>query len=216
MTRCLKDKTVVPSGGWRARQPETGTVVRGLSHNGLIAAVAKYRSANGLPVEGNQRRQVENMVCDTLSPDEAERLCKCLDEDDAKNPPEMRKWRKSSSDLLNFALAVKGVIEHGLKGTRLHVSKEEAETRAAICAGCIHNVPLGSCFGCGEMGRIYRSIVGHLTTSKDHALQSCDVCGCNNRLQTHFSKEVLADVSSKQGLSADQFPSWCWKKEVLA
>ncbi len=55
-----------------------------------------------------------------------------------------------------------------------------------------------------------------MTTKADPMLQSCDLCGCQNAVQVHLSEEVLRKVSGMQGLSADEFPEWCWKGAVLS
>jgi hypothetical protein len=216
LPRCLKNTSEVPARGWMARQPETGSVVKGLSFPQLLIEVRKYREANGLPVEPNIRRQVENQICETLPPDEADRKCKFLAEDDESNPPSLRAFRSQREDLKNFALAVKGVLESAAKGTDLHVSQERANARASTCAQCPYNLPIANCWGCGALGTLYREIAGSRRTDKDELLRSCDVCGCDNKTQVHYSKEVHRLVASKQGLMAERFPDWCWKKEALS
>lgn len=214
--RCLKDKTEVPARGWMARQPETGTVIRGLSFPQLLVEVRRYREANGLPVEANIRRQVEDQICATLDPEEAERKCKYLASDDDRNPPALRAFRSRTTDLKNFALAIKGVMESAVNGTSLHVSQDKANARASICAQCPYNLPIAHCWGCGALGNLYREIAGGRSTNKDELLRSCDVCGCDNKTQVHYTKDVHRLVAEKQGLMAAKFPDWCWKKEVLA
>ena len=215
MKRFLIEKTDVPSGGWRAVQPETGTTIKGASFQGLIAAVRKYRDANGLSIEANFRRQVEIQICDTLPEHEAERKCRFFKEDDAKNPPSVRVFRSRAEDLKNFALAVKEILSSAFKGITLHVSQSTANHRAAICAQCPSNLPVANCWGCGALGTLYREIAGNRASLKDPLLKSCDVCGCDNKTQIHYSPEVHRLVASKQGLNASAFPEWCWKKELL-
>jgi len=213
--RHLRNPSNVPRDGWRALQPETGTVIKGLSLDGLVAAVGAYRAANNLPCEANLRRQVEGQICATLPEDEARSKCRCLEEDDTKNPKHLRAWRSTKDNLWNFALAIKGVVGAALTGTKLHVEKEEAERRAGICSGCQFNLPVANCWGCGEVGSKYRELVGNLSTSKDSTLLSCDVCGCDARSNVWFTEAVLRPVSEAQGVTAAQFPAWCWKGELL-
>lgn len=213
--RALKNPQKVPRQGWRATQPETGTTIKGRTLRELVSEVARYRTVNGLPVEPNAQRQVENQICDTLEEEEACRACRYLDDDDTRNPKHLRAWRSSREQLWNFALAIKGVLAAAAAGTPLHVSKEEAERRASICAQCQHNLPVANCWGCGELGSTYRSLVGSLNTVKDPLLASCDQCGCDNKTQVWFTGDVLRPVSESQGVTAAQFPSWCWKGEVL-
>jgi len=211
----LVDVARVPGEGWKAKQPETGFVVKGQSLPGLIRNVLVYRNANQLPCPANYKRMVESQVCATMPADEALEKCMALAKDDQQNPPELRQRRSSIEDLKNFALAVEGLIESRATGTRVHVDKEEAERRAEICAKCPKNLPVGNCWGCGVLGNLYRKLLGHLSSSKDPVLQSCDVCGCDNKVSVHLADDVHALVAEKQGLSADEFPSPCWKKDIL-
>lgn len=215
-TRCLKNPQNVPRKGWLALQPETGAVVKGLSLNGAVEAVVKYRTANNLPIEPNVRRMVEDQVCEAMEGDEACSKCRFLEEDDTKNPKHLRAWNKTKEDLWNFALAIKGVMEAAATGTTLHVGKAEATARAATCAQCEFNLPIAACWGCGAIGSAYRGLVGNLYTDKDSMLNSCGICGCDCKAQVWFTEEVLRPVSEAQGVKAAQFPAWCWKKALLS
>ena len=213
--RLINPSANIPSRGWSARQPETGAVLKGLSLKETMQNVQRYREANKLPVEVNLRRQVELQICDTMSDEDAGIYCTFLSEDDAGNPAPLRNFHSTVSDLENFGKAVKSVLETAAKNTSLHVSQEEANKRAAICASCQYNLPIANCWGCGTLGSLYRGIVGFMATANDTQLRSCDMCGCDNKTQVHFTKEVLQLAASKQGLVATKFPDWCWKKEVL-
>ena len=211
----LIDTSRVPGNGWKAKQPETGHVVSGGHLPALVRNVLVYRNANRLPCQANAQRMVESQVCATMFADEALDKCIELVEDDQQNPPELRQRRSSMEDLKNFALAVEGLIESKATGTNVHVVKDEAERRAAICSNCPKNLPVGNCWGCGVLGSLYRKLLGYLTTSKDPLLQSCDVCGCDNKVSVHLAEDVHVLVAQKQGLEADEFPSPCWKKNIL-
>lgn len=205
----------IPLRGFFARQPETGRVINAPTITTMVAEVLKYRDANNLPIEKNIRRQVEIQICETMPPDDAARLCEYLDEDDARNPAHLRRRNSTVEDLENFGKAVKAVLESAAKGTSLHVSQEEADRRGAVCGSCPKNIPIASCYGCGTLGSIYRSITGRQTSAHDYLLRACDVCGCDNRTQIHFTAEVLKLAAEKQGFKAAEFPEWCWKREVL-
>ena len=213
--RMVNPSANIPARGWSARQPETGAALRGSTLTNVMQAVHQYREANKLPIEANFRRQVEIQICATLSQEEAGRTCTFLDEDDGRNPPELREWTKRPSDLLKFAQAVKGVLKATLKGITLHVPQEEANRRAAICAACRFNVPIADCWGCGTLGAAYREIAIHKDTPSNTQLKSCGVCGCQNATQVWLTGAVLYPVSKEQGVMADQFPGWCWKKDLL-
>lgn len=206
----------IPSKGWTARQPETGAVFRGVTLRNLIKEVQVYRTANNLSIEPNIRRQVETQVCATMSEEDAAHYCVFLNEDDSKNPAKLRKQRATITDLENFGKAVQAVLETAATREELHVSQGEANRRASICASCPKNLPIANCWGCGTLGSIYRSIAGRQSSAHDHRLHSCDVCGCDNKTQVHFTGGVLRLAAEKQGFMDAEFPNWCWKREVLS
>jgi len=205
----------IPGGGWYAKQPETGAVIKGSTLRNLIKEVVLYRTANNLPIEQNIRRQVEEQVCASMPEDNAKHYCTFLEEDDAKNPPRLRKFRSTITDLENFGKAVKAVLETAASSGNLHVSQSEADRRGSICAACPKNIPVAYCHGCGTLGALYRSISGKKSSANDGSLHSCDVCGCDNKTQVHFTGEVLRLAAEKQGFMDAEFPEWCWKREVL-
>lgn len=215
MSRYLIDPSNVPTYGWRAFQPETSKIISGLSLDDLRLSVLKYREANGLPVENNFRRQLEEQICLAMTSEESGAKCRPILENDSANPPHIRKFQKSPSDLENFAKAVKAVIDAGVTGSSISVPQEDAERRAHICSTCPMNLPIASCWGCGLLGGLYRTISGGKYTSHDGALASCDVCGCDNRTQVHFTEEVLSRAAKAQGVRAEDFPAECWKKPLL-
>lgn len=205
----------IPGRGWFAKQPETGTVIHGSTLRNLIKAVQLYRDANNLPVEANIRRQVEVQVCSTMTREDAGHYCTYLEDDDTKNPPRLRSHRSTITDLENFGKAVKAVLETKATSTDLHVTQQEADRRGAVCAACPKNIPIANCWGCGTLGALYRSIVGRKASANDYRLHSCDVCGCDNKTQVHFTGDVLRLAAEKQGFMGAEFPEWCWKREVL-
>jgi hypothetical protein len=213
-TRKLKDPSLVPPKGWNALQ-ENGTVVRGLSFRNLMVSVEAYRKANGLEVPANLRRMVEDQVCGAM---EAQGNgaqcdnCEWLHEDDMKNPAHLRQWTTGPADLLNFAKAAAVVVGEMAKGNPVCVPQAEAERRAAICSQCPYNIRIGNCWGCGELGKIFRSIQGGLSTSQDSKLESCERCGCALRTKVWINDDALSKVEREQGVRASRFPSWCWRK----
>lgn len=205
----------IPARGWFAKQPETGTTLRGSTLRSLIKEVQVYRTANNLPMEKNIRRQVETQICQTMSQDEAAHYCTFLNEDDSKNPPRLRQYKSTITDLENFGKAVKAVMETAVASREINVSQQEADRRGTICASCPRNIPIANCYGCGTLGAIYRTISGRRASANDFRLHSCDVCGCDNKTQVHFTGEVLRLAAEKQGFMDAEFPDWCWKREVL-
>jgi hypothetical protein len=177
--------------------------------------VESYRKANGLEVPANLRRLVEDQVCKAMeaqgSGDQCGN-CEWLHEDDMKNPPHLRQWAKGPGDLLAFAKAASVVVGEMAKGNPVCVSQTEAERRAAICSQCPYNIRLGNCWGCGELGRIFRSIQGGLATNQDAKLESCERCGCNLRTKVWINEESLDQIEQAQGVQVSEFPGWCWRR----
>lgn len=88
--------------------------------------------------------------------------------------------------------------------------QEEAERRAAICAGCPLNKAETWCAGCfmkALMGRV-ASMLGGWATSSDAKLKSCGVCGCKLSLKVWVPKGVMKYPDLK-----DRWPEWCWARD---
>jgi hypothetical protein len=211
--RRLKDRSRVPRHGWKALQ-EDGETVKGLSFKALLNAVEQYRVANGLPVPANIRRLVEEQLCRSMEKNgEGEECGRCafLNENDLTNPPELREWRHGPRSLVNFGKAVAVVVGEMATGKPVCVSREEAERRAGVCAQCPYNINIGNCWGCGELGRIFRSVQGGLETSQDSRLESCDRCGCALKTKVWITDDALTKVEREQGIGVAEFPGWCWR-----
>jgi hypothetical protein len=216
MDRRIKDLSKVPKRGWRALQ-EDGAVIKGASFKSLIHVVEQYRTANALPVPPNLRRLVEEQICRAMEQDgEGEECGRCafLSENDFDNPSELRQWAHGPRSLVNFGKAVAVVVGEMATGKPVCVSREEAERRAGVCAQCPFNINIGNCWGCGELGRIFRSIQGGLSTSKDARLQSCDRCGCALKTKVWITDDALSKVEGEQGIGVAEFPEWCWRSAI--
>jgi hypothetical protein len=111
--------------------------------------------------------------------------------------------------LLNLGLLLQ------VAGKPVHVSKDTATERASVCAKCDQNLPIASCFGCGELGSLYSELVGSLETRLDPALNSCGSCGCNLRLKVHLSDDVLRAIAAQNKETPDSYPAWCWMRKIL-
>jgi hypothetical protein len=208
--RKLKDPSLVPTKGWQALQ-EDGVVVKGLSFRDTFKRVEQYRRANGLPVPANIRRLVEEQICKAMTPQEQGNRCEYLNDEDTKNPPALRNWLRGPRDLLNFAKAAAVVVGELAVGSSVCVSKEEATRRAEVCAQCPFNIELGNCWGCGELGKLFRSIQGGLSLPLDARLHSCDRCGCNLRTKVWVTEAALDQIEQAQELQRGVYPEWCWR-----
>jgi hypothetical protein len=90
------------------------------------------------------------------------------------------------------------------------VSQDEADRRAAICAGCELNQSafLPGCPGCTNMAAEVFKFIGGKKTASDAALKSCGHCGCQNSVIVWAPLDVL--VSNETELPP--VPAWCWKR----
>jgi hypothetical protein len=90
------------------------------------------------------------------------------------------------------------------------VPQEEADRRAAVCAGCPLNVEayLPGCSRCAEVGAQVFKLIGGKQTASDAALKSCGHCGCQNTVIVWAPLDVLVKNESSLPLP----PEWCWKR----
>jgi hypothetical protein len=211
----LRQTNLRPNKGWAALQPETGVVLKGHSWPHLQNVIQTYRKANDLETEPNFERQVHGQVCEALPADEQCLRCR-FEGDGGATPRHLRPWRTRTGALKAWAIAAAKTIEAKLTGSNpVTVPAEEARQRAAVCLKCPENLPVANCFGCGELGRLYTGLVeGIRPTDLDSRLETCDICGCSNRVQTHFSSELLDSVRGAQGIPEQSYPEWCWKRKT--
>jgi len=90
------------------------------------------------------------------------------------------------------------------------VSQDEADRRAAICAGCELNqsVFLPGCPGCTNIAAEVFKFIGGKKTASDAALKSCGHCGCQNSVIVWAPLDVLV----KNETELPEPPSHCWKR----
>ena len=90
------------------------------------------------------------------------------------------------------------------------VSQDEADRRAAICAGCELNQTafLPGCPGCTNMAAEVFKFIGGKKTASDAALKSCGHCGCQNSIIVWAPLDALV----KNETELPPVPAWCWKR----
>jgi hypothetical protein len=189
-----------PAGGWRYRVPETGFLVKCGSFLQLHLFTRDHYIANSRPVPAN----IEELLI--------EFMCKNGAECEFENVPvnAMRKGRSLEiSDVIRFT----GSLIH-MYATGGKVDQAEAERRAAICAGCPHNVPTSGCLGCNSaaLKRTVQALAQHGQTSVDSQLQSCEFCGCLTRSLVWFPIETLSRFTN--AAENNELPAHCWKKTL--
>jgi hypothetical protein len=189
----IKDLQLVPPGGWRYVQPESGALIRGGDYHRLLANIRDHRISNNYPIGLNFEAEIQNAIC--------ERGAECQP---AVRDPGPR--NVTLDDLRNFLLVLRKWVADGAT----FVSKEEAERRAAICVRCPRNQKVGGCFGCKGIVNLISEVIGGRDTRFDQELSGCGVCGCELRTAVHIPLEVQwRGVDDEMN---EQFPDYCWKK----
>ena len=122
----------------------------------------------------------------------------------AVHEPEILKRRRviGLDDILRFLATAKTWIL-----SRTCVPQEEAERRAEICAMCPLNTDaVMGCTGCINYAAELFSAIGDKKTRAHSNLRSCEVCGCENKVQVWVPEDVLRQHSGELS-----YPNWCWK-----
>jgi hypothetical protein len=95
------------------------------------------------------------------------------------------------------------------------VEQQEADRRAAICAECPLNQPLGDCPKCRETVGWLREKIAGRSTRLDNRLNACSICGCDLKAAVHVRLDVQQrDLTPAQRLAFRGVAN-CWKKEGL-
>lgn len=196
----LQSPNKTPPGAFRYRQPETGKTFRSICHNAILNEIAAHRKRHGLDLSPGWQDRADAEMCEQNGWGGGV----CFD-------TEAVKVREITSGNVKDFLAVLATV---LANGGALVDQSEAERRAAICAGCPHNIDVPGCLGMCP-GSLAKSLMRFaaafhwrkLQTSRDGDLRSCGVCGCANAAQVHVSLDTLRRV--KGGF---EFPDHCWKK----
>lgn len=184
----------VPRGGWSLRVEETGVMLNAGTVGRLKMLVRNHLEANSIPLPPYFDEWVEDTACRNL-PNPA-KWCETR-----KPTPELKRPRWGVAQVLRF---LKTVIEWGVKKGFSFVPQEEAERRAAICAGCPLNMSVQGCMGCSGVMRLVRSIRGSRSTSQDAQLNVCDACGCELKVKVLLPLEVIDNTGVV-------YPPHCWQ-----
>lgn len=192
-----------PSGGWKYTQPESGKTFEHYDHETWLRQIQDHRLGNGYPISHDWIAQLHDEAC-KQNPHWQGKTCRRI----VGNKPTRR--------ALSFAAALsflKMLTKWALDGAKLE-DQEEAERRAAICAGCPYNVTLS--FGCGAcMSTVLAAIKGLLgkrATTQDKKLGACGICSCSLKASVWFPAST--QFNSLDEDTKDQFRKveFCWKR----
>lgn len=182
-----------PGGAWSWISPVTGRklVSRGAARK-LVNSVIAYQRENGHEVQTPE--QVEHDIC----------MQSGLLKPYCRGSGSVPSGRTTLQTLVNASKAFVAWVNSGMELAPM----EEVEARAAICARCPRNQPLGGCSSClpelaAEVAQ--DALVSKARRSKHHdKLHNCQQCGCRLALKTQLP-DAATTVEEGQ-----QFPEWCW------
>jgi hypothetical protein len=186
---------LVPPGGWRYVQPETGARFKGTTFDRLVQEVRAHRAYKGLPV-------------DTVELDVEHQLCAALSEEWCKPEPgeEHRPVRDRSGELTaSHALGLAKALAAFLAAGGQFVERAEVARRAAICRGCPFNKPSKFC-ACAAAYAAVEALVPK--DRREPGISVCMACGCALQAKVNFPLAAIA-ASMPEGLV---LPTWCWQR----
>jgi hypothetical protein len=195
----VADLSIVPPGGWRYRETETGFEFKAATLGSLVDLVAAHRASNKLQ-PGNPRAEIQAYVCAQLPVGSED----CVGELEAGDEVAdiALKTEFTMDDVKRFLVAAKEAL--GRKGL---VKQEEADRRAGICASCPLNQSVGGCWTCRGLAEWIFRLIGTRVTAHASRLRQCGSCGCNIKAKVWLPLDVARKVSEGY-----KFPSWCWIK----
>ena len=195
-----KEKTliradVVPPGGWRYTQKETGELISANTHTELISKVRVHRRTNGLTIPADLAKEVEQQICEWAGSS----YCANID---------LAVSRERSASL-TWGDIVKGtrILASWVMSGTPRVNEAEAERRAEICVACPMNIPAPGCVACAG-SKLTRGLIGG-KTKHDKKLKNCGICKCVNRAQVWLPLDVLS--RSLDSAQYQALPDFCWK-----
>lgn len=182
-----------PSGGYFFVESD-GSKHRAGNWRAVVKKVTEYRQRARLPL-GDVEREVMAQAC-SRNP----ALCH---DDRAVQAPKPAVTVKAR--VLKWLFGMKQVQE---REPLTYVSTAEATARAAICAKCPQNTPLGvkTCATCKETLKQYRKELLGGARARDSRLGGCNVLGSDLVTATHLD-EIRVDNPS--------LPANCWRKKTI-
>ena len=122
---------------------------------------------------------------------------------------------ESAKKLANGA----SVIREWLGSGGVTTDIADAQRRADICIACPHNqpsrLPIGVIAGAVKRHLEVKNKLG-LRVKGEKSLETCEICGCANRLKVWLPRDLLrAQASDKEISDFSGVSGNCWVKEEL-
>ncbi len=192
----IKKRNLVPPGGWKFKDPDSGFWLEGRSIEQLVSNVIYSRKKNG--------------YTGSLDPEETEQeilkqICSIIGEPHCKSDEEMTIYEdKTGIFKLDKITSIASAALEMAKGEELVDGKELAR-RQAICNKCFLNRPARGC----ACATVYKMINAAIPDNRrDENLEMCGACGCmiNAKIQLPMSAVNAANKGSN-----NKYPSHCWQ-----
>jgi len=186
-----------PGGKYFYFVPETKTALEHSTMDKLLENVRWHYANNRLQEPENLRALVEHHMCLQMPPG----VCSGKPEPGDKIRRIFRLAEVLDFSRLIFTRAVSLATR-----SEFHVSQEEADRRAGICAACPKQAS-GFCPTCDQLEAHAAPWLVNLDkqrTRHDAKLTVCSVCGCLLRAKVWISLAALAGQKPKG------YPAWCW------
>ncbi len=185
-----------PPGGWKYTVPETGVVILGDFFSEMWPKIVRHYEANSLPAP--DRELVEDRAC--------------RESPGGRCGP--RRPKPVAGMLPHLTL---GLVERFIKTVwqslkdRDFVSREEAERRAAVCAGCpLATGGIGGCESCFDLIRKTREFVQASPIQFDEGKDVCGACGCYLPAKVLLANKTL---DRAEGQEKPRYWEKCWRLE---
>jgi hypothetical protein len=208
MTFRILDPSSPPPGGWHYVQPESGRIFQHYARDAFFADIRDHRLRNGYPIEPDWMAQIEDEICRS-HPEWGKDVCGRTEHYGERRPIDLAALQ---SFLNVMASWIAGIIH----GQGAFVSQEEADRRAAICAGCEFNANIGgSCGACVDRVARALRIIGGRKSQYDDKLEACAICSCALRVAVHIPLEAQQAGLSNELKEEFRRVGYCWKNEGL-
>lgn len=182
--RKLINPQIAPVGGYRFIDPDTGFAYdrKYASLEELSNHVQQYREANGLPRIEKFQAVWEAYVCANVP--QMDGRCCPVGED-------------ISRKFTQYWAGAKAYVKAAIAGAAAFVSQEEADRRAAICAGCSENVRnYGHSHAQFYSDKFIQGQIGNRKSAYHDKLHTCRVCTCILKAKVFYDPNIVASSLS--------------------
>lgn len=211
--RHLKNRNIVPPGGWRYTVRQTGAVLDANDFDSLVALVSQHLSVNRIEISSPDAltlaQIIEDEICRSVPPSFSYADGQVMQASFNAKPkvfiPSIA--RQLGNNTLNRTLHVITLAKRS-RVTFPALTAEQINDRAMRMMNCPYKLPSRVCYSCGPIGPVDQAFGASLRTAHDPRLEVCGVFGAYMRGLIHIPAFVLLDLLSASMLA--QFNSAFW------